>query len=602
MTAEASPTAASVFPDRADSLVAVLEWHVAAHPDRVHIQFMADDDSVKPISYRALHAAAREVATGLLRRGLLRGQAVAIMLGTSPEYFYAFLGTMLAGGVPVPIYPPTRKHQLEQMLRRQAAILHNAEAVLLITVPEARDAARFVRALAPKLEAITSVAEVRLPAADEPMHRPVPDDLAFLQYTSGSTGNPKGVMLTHANLLANVRAMGGSFGLDPAHDVFVSWLPLYHDMGLIGAWMGCLYHGVPLALMSPLRFLARPERWLQAIDRFRGTITAAPNFAYDLCTARIKASDLAEADLSSLRIAANGAEAVLPSTLRDFQRRFGAYGLRATALKPVYGLAENCVGLAMSATERPPSIDRIRREALTKNGVAELAPVDDATALEFPACGAPLAGHEISVVDSTGRQLPERTVGSIQFRGPSATQGYFRNTDATRALFDGEWLRTGDLGYLAGGEIHITGREKDVIIRAGRNLYAPEIEAAAARVLGIRKGCVAAFGVRDERHGTERLVILAETRETGAARLSELNDAVSQSVRGATGESADEVVLVRPSTILKTSSGKIRRGDTRALFERGEHLRRMPPWLETISFGARAIAARLMGWAGSGRR
>ena len=270
----------------------------------------------------------------------------------------------------------------------------------------------------------------------------------MLQYTSGSTGNPKGVMLTHANLLANIRAMGQPFDIDPERNVFVSWLPLYHDMGLIGAWLGSLYFGMKLVVMSPLHFLARPERWLWAIQKYRGTLSAAPNFGYEMCLTRIKDENIAGLDLSSWRVAASGAEAVLPSTLRAFEERFGRYGPAATTQRPVYGLAESSAGLAFPAVPRPPLVDRVKRDELTRSGVAVPAEADDTSAIEFVGRGQPIPGHEIRVVDGGGREAPDREEGNIQCKGPSTTQGYFRNPKATRALFAGDWLRTGDRGYM----------------------------------------------------------------------------------------------------------------------------------------------------------
>jgi acyl-CoA synthetase (AMP-forming)/AMP-acid ligase II len=582
-----------------ETLLDVLRWHVERHGEREHLRFLASDEDEHPLTYAGLLGGAEEVAAGLQARGVLPEQKVAIMLPTSLDFFFAFFGILLAGAVPVPIYPPARRQQLEQLLRRQAVLLDNAEAVLLITVPEAQAAARFLRAKARTLRDALAVSELRADGAGRARFRPVAvtgASLAFLQYTSGSTGNPKGVMLTHANLVANVRALAVPCGMRGDTDTFVSWLPLYHDMGLIGAWLGSLYHGLPLIKMSPLRFLTHPERWLWALHKYRGTVSAAPNFAYELCRTRIKDAELVGLDLSSVRVLANGAEAVLPSTLRAFQERFGRYGLAPTAQRPVYGLAENAVGLAFPTVSRAPRIDRVRRAKFTETGSAEPAPPDDAAALEFVACGVALPGHELRVVDAGGKLLPERQAGSIQFRGPSSTQGYYRNPTATAALFDGDWLRTGDRGYVADGEIFIVGRDKDIIVRAGRKLHAPEIEAATADVRGIRKGCVAAFGVTGP-GGTERLVVLAETRITDRATQSRLVDDVRRAVIAAIGEPPDDVVLTPPHVVLKTSSGKTRRAETRALYERGEHTKgRPPPWVQMLRLSLSALAAEAAAW------
>ncbi|MBM3506359.1 MAG: fatty acyl-AMP ligase [Alphaproteobacteria bacterium] len=580
-------------PAAAETLLDVLRWHADRHGDRLHLRFLAGDEDVQPLTYRELLQGALEVAAGLQARGVVPDAKVAIMLPTSLDFFHAFFGVLLAGAVPVPIYPPVRRQQVEQLLRRQAASLDNAEAVMLITFAEAKPAARFLRAKARGVHDLMTVADLRGGTGGFTTVARRGSDLAFLQYTSGSTGSPKGVMLTHANLVANVRTLAVPCGLDGLRDTFVSWLPLYHDMGLIGAWLGSLFHGVPFVIMSPQRFLTRPERWLWAMHNYRATISAAPNFAYELCRTRIKEGDLRGLDLSSMRVLANGAEPVLPATLRGFQERFERFGLSRTVMRPVYGLAECSVGLAFPNVFREPRVDRIRRERFTVEGIAEPAAPDDATALEFVACGVPLPEHEMRVVDVTGRALPERRAGAIQFRGPSASQGYYRNAQATAALYDGTWLRTGDRGYLADGEIFIAGRDKDIIIRAGRNLHAPEIEAAAGEVRGIRKGCIAAFGLAGA-SGTERMVVLAETRATDPAILSRLADDVRKAIVAAIGEPPDKVVLTPPHVVLKTSSGKIRRADTRGLYERGEHLRGRPPaWIQMLRLYLSALRADL---------
>jgi 1-acyl-sn-glycerol-3-phosphate acyltransferase len=394
------------------------------------------------------------------------------------------------------------------------------------------------------------------------------DDIAFIQYTSGSTGDPKGVVLTHANLMANIRAIGQVADVQP-DDVLVSWLPLYHDMGLISMWLASLYFAIPLVVMSPLAFLARPERWLQTIQRYRGTISAAPNFAYELCVKRIDDARIQGLDLGSWRLAANGAEPVLPETLRRFTERFAGYGFRPGAMTPVYGLAECTVGLLCPPLGRGPRIDRVRRQSFSRGGRADPAAADDATALSFVSCGRALPAHEVRIVDVRGREVGERVEGRLEFRGPSATGGYYRNPGETRRLFDGDWLDTGDRAYVADGEVHLTGRVKDIIIRGGRNIYPHEVEDAVGAVPGVRRGCVAVFGSPDPQSGTERLVVLAETRATEAAEQNALRARILDATVAVLGEPPDEVVLAPPHTVLKTSSGKIRRAACRELHDAG---------------------------------
>ena len=335
----------ATLPHRAETLVEVLDWHVASHPDRTHIHLYSEDGEGDAVTYRDLKRTAEGIAGGLQHLGVRPGESVAIMLPTGRDYFASFFGVLLAGGVPVPLYPPGRPAQIEEHLRRHAGIVANSLAGVLITVPEAK---RFGRLLRSRVETLRTVATPdELTSASAGLAAPslTAGDVAFLQYTSGSTGNPKGVVLTHGNLLANIRAMGEALEAEPT-DVFVSWLPLYHDMGLIGAWLGSMHYAVPLVIMSPLSFLARPRRWLHALHRYRGTISAAPNFAYELCLKRVADEDIRGLDLSSWRVAASGAEPVSPETVRRFCDRFQACGFRPEAMMPMYGLAESSVGLA----------------------------------------------------------------------------------------------------------------------------------------------------------------------------------------------------------------------------------------------------------------
>src|SRR4051794_35092210 len=333
-------------PSEARTLVEVLEWHAAQHPNRMHATLFADDLTIiGTLTYRELRDSARRVAAGLIERDIMPGDRIALMLPSSLEFFTAFFGILYAGAVPVPIYPPARPAQLEDHLRRQAGVLRNAGARILVTVPEGLRLAGILKGQVETLDTVETVAQLSRDAS-HPALPPVTDGAAtgFIQYTSGSTGDPKGVVLSHANLVANVRSMIAALHATPA-DVFVSWLPLYHDLGLIGAWMGSMYCGVPLYVTSPLNFLLRPECWLKAIHRFRGTLSAAPNFAFELCINKIPKSKWQVLDLSPGRVVANGAEPVSVRTLRRFIEKFGPYGFRQSTMSPVYGLAENSVGL-----------------------------------------------------------------------------------------------------------------------------------------------------------------------------------------------------------------------------------------------------------------
>jgi acyl-CoA synthetase (AMP-forming)/AMP-acid ligase II/acyl carrier protein len=587
----------------ARTLVDVLEWHATRHPERTHLTILQDDATiVAKLTFADLAEASRRVAAGLIGRDTVPGDRVALMLPTSLEFFAGFFGILKAGAVPVPIYPPTRPSQIEDHLRRQATILRNAGAKVLVTVPEARAAAALLRAQVETLNTIEDIAGLTSTAEDLLLPR-VTDGTAtaLIQYTSGSTGDPKGVVLSHANLLANIRALGVAMQATSA-DVFVSWLPLYHDMGLIGAWLGCLYFAAPLYVMSPLSFLARPESWLWAIHRYRGTLSASPNFGFELCIHRVGEAEIEGLDLGSLRMVVNGAEPVSAHTLRRFTARFQPHGFKPDAMAPVYGLAENAVGLACPPPGREPVIDRVDRTALMSRGIAAPALPDDPRPLELVASGHPLPGHEIRIVDDMGREVGERREGRLEFRGPSATSGYFRNETKTRELIRNGWLDSGDRAYVAGGDVYITGRIKDIIIRAGRHLYPQEIEEAVADIPGIRKGGVAVFGATDKSSETERVVVVAETRETDAVARARLEARIYDAANEIAGAPPDEVVLAPPRTVPKTSSGKIRRSAAQQLYQSGQiRAASRAPWRQTLRLAFASVgpqARRLVRSAG----
>jgi 1-acyl-sn-glycerol-3-phosphate acyltransferase len=583
-------------PEAATTLLEILDWHVRKHPNRMHITVLEDEAATATLTYAELAEDVATVAGGLQAEGVELGQTVAIMLPTGRDFFAAYYGVLAAGGIPVPIYPPVRMARIAEHVHRQAGILRSALARLLITVREAKPIGVLLRGQVPSLARVATVDDLRAHTATPERVRVTADDVAFIQYTSGSTGNPKGVVLTHANLLASIRAMGRATGATSA-DVFVSWLPLYHDMGLIGAWLCPLYFALPLVVMSPLDFLSRPARWLWAIHRYRGTISAAPNFAYELCATRLQDEELAGLDLTSWRWAFNGAEAVSADTMEKFAARFARYGFDPQSAAPVYGLAECTLDLAFPTRRRGLLIDRIDRHRIAADNIAHPAAAGDKHPLRVVACGQPLPGHAIRIANDAGREVPERHIGRVQFQGPSATSGYYRNPEATAALFDGPWLDTGDLGYVAEGELYLSGRAKDTIIRAGHNLYPHELEEAIGNVSGIRKGCVAVFGAPDRASGTERLIVLAETRETDAAKRADLAARVNALTAELIGGAADDVVLGPPHTVLKTSSGKIRRSATRAVYERG--LVGVPSpaaWRQIVALSFGAACGRLAQW------
>lgn len=572
-----------INPAQAKTLIDVLLLYATGDPDRPHIYLQDEQGREETITYGKLFDNSLRVAHALLKRGLAPGETVAIMQPTNPGFFYTFFGVLLANCIPVPIYPPFRPQQIESYAKQEAKILRNAEARILVTFHEAEQLSKMLRAFIPSLKAVTTVNSLLKSEEKAPIFRAKEDDFALIQYTSGSTSAPKGVLLTHQNLLANIRAYGRAIQVT-SKDITVSWAPLYHDLGLIGMWFGSLFHGIPLVLMSPLTFLNRPERWLWAIHYHRGTISGGPNFAYELCVRKIEPAMIEGLDLSSWRIAVNGAEAIQPKTLERFTEKFAPYGFKPETHLPVYGLAESTVCVATSPLNRVYRLDRIERKAFEED--LRAIPTTDPNSLEFVACGKPIPDHDVRIVDESNQALPERHIGQLQFKGPSSMQGYYGNPDATLAIYHDGWWDSGDLAYLADGEIFITGRKKDVIIKTGRNLYPAEVEELSSQVQGVRKGCVIAFGTIDPQRGTEKLIIVAETRDKKPAHPDEIIEQITEKIVGALDVAPDQVVLVPPQIIPKTSSGKLQRAACKAAYLSGKLKKhRAPMWLQLTKIG-----------------
>jgi 1-acyl-sn-glycerol-3-phosphate acyltransferase len=565
----ASTLSAAARIEAAPTIHETLWRRAIAEPDRPQSFVREEDGREHTVTYGQLLAAARAVAGGLRERGVKRGDTVALMLPTGFDFLRSFQGILIAGAIPVPIYPPARLDRLEEYAKRQAAILADAGVRILITIGKARPIAAILRPAVPSLADVVTADELAETGALWHAPEGHGSDPAFIQYTSGSTGQPKGVLLTHDNLLANIRGIRAGLQAGP-NDVGVSWLPLYHDMGLIGSWLFCMVDGLPIALLSPLAFLTRPERWLWTLHERRGTMSGAPNFAYELCVRRIPDSALEGLDLSSWRCALNGAEPVNPDTLERFAKRFAPYGFRREALQPVYGLAENSVGLCFPPPGRGPRVDRVARQPFTDEKRAAPAGPSEVAPLRFVSVGCALPEHEVRVVDAAGAALPERSVGRLIFLGPSMMSGYFNQPEATAAIsLEGGFYDSGDLAYIAGGEVFITGRLKDLIIKAGRNLVPQEIEEVASSVEGVRKGCVVAFGVANEALATESLIVVAETRKSDTAAREAIVSAVTERVAESVGLPPDAVILVPPGAVPKTSSGKIRRAETKQMYLAG---------------------------------
>jgi acyl-CoA synthetase (AMP-forming)/AMP-acid ligase II len=505
---------------RAASVVEVLARRAAEAPHTPWFELFDE-----PMSYGALWARSRRYGASLAATGVGAGDRVVILLPTCPEFFAAFFGTMALGAIPVPLYPTSGAAEL-------GAIFAHAEPRAVVTIGWFESTVRQAQGSAPSL---------RLLAPDE-LDRPAPEpawpalqgeQTAFLQYTSGSTGQPKGVDLPHRSLMANIRAFVTAVDARPGEPV-VSWLPLYHDMGLIGLGLGTLYAGCRLYLLPP--DLRNPRQWLELVTRTRATITASPDFGYRNCLRNVH--DTAGLDLRSLRVAFTGAEPIRPETVREFEARFGL----GHVMVPAYGLAEATLAVTLGDPGAPIRVDPSGR---------------------FVGVGRPVPGVEVGIWSEEpdgegGRFAGPGEVGEIVVRTEAAMRGYYRDPAATARVFRSGWLHTGDLGYREpDGYLFVVGRQKNLLIVRGENLMPGDVESVVDRVPGVRYS--AAVGLSSERLGTQRLVVVAETRqpEAGPEAASALVRAIVAAVRGIRGFRPSRVLVVRPGTIPKTTSGKI---------------------------------------------
>jgi fatty-acyl-CoA synthase len=522
-------------------------------------------------SWHELELEARRRGAQLLSAGLHKGDRLALVIAEPHEFVLTFLGAVVVGVVPVPMYPRASFKAKTAYVDTVAHIVESADARALVTLDSSRTVAQEILQRRTPLEKILIAEEFfashdqASPDAAPPPNWPEiqPDDLCFLQYTSGSTSLPKGVMVTHRNLIANADAFLGEAGLQiRTDDLAITWLPLFHDMGLIGFVLGTLVRDLPSVLLPTESFARRPTMWMRAMHDYRGTITFAPNFAYGLAAKRTRDRDLEELDLSAVRVAGCGAEPINPQVMRAFADRFGRAGFSPNALMPAYGMAEATLAISFHAHGTPMITDRVSAEAIRQAEARPAAEGEDS--LELVSCGRPFPGHEVKIVGDDGRALGERQVGEIALRGPSVTAGYRANPEATAEAYRDGWLHTGDLGYLVQDNIYVCGRIKDLIIIRGANFYPQDIEWSVAEVPGVRRDNVVAFSIM--KAGEEVLVVSAEANSADAP---ELRQAIASKIAASHGLAVDTVSLVRVGTLPKTSSGKVQRRRTKRLFEEG---------------------------------
>ncbi|MFJ9865633.1 fatty acyl-AMP ligase [Streptomyces sp. NPDC101165] len=559
----------------ARSLVDLVTAHASNHPERTAYRHLVTGDcdgEIQELSYGRLATRSRAIAARLQERGLAGSRAM-LLYPPGLEFICAYLGCLSAGVVAVPGVPPQGRSQNHRALTRMKRLMADADAKVILGGRDVITALDGMAAHLPELDAIARVATEDIPDdAAAAWHEPelTADSVAFLQYTSGSTSAPRGVVVTHGNLLDNERVITERMGHTPEvlaahdHELFVSWLPVYHDMGLIGPVLNTVYLGATATLFSPLHFLQQPSRWLTAVSRYRPHTSGGPNFGYELSLKHANPDLLDGLDLSSWKVAFNGAEPVRAATLRRFADTFGPAGFRREALYPCYGLAEATLMVTGGTVDTPPTL-LAAADGAPNAGEADAAAVG---------CGRPGPGVSVAIVHPERQEeLPAGEIGEIWVGGASVAKGYWRNALATRETFraqlpghEGRFLRTGDLGLQRDGELFVTGRLKDLIVIDGRNHYPQDLELTAELSHpALRPGCTAAFSVDAAAEG-EQPVLVAEIAPDDAGESEKITDLIRSSVGEAHGLSLRDIVLVQPGTIPKTSSGKIQRRATRTAY------------------------------------
>jgi len=567
------------------TLAHLLQQNFAEFPERpaVHLQYNRQPDVT--VTYRTLMQGAAGYARALDAAGVPPGEVVVLILQHGEALVYAFFGAILHGAIPSIMPFLTEKLTPDKYRQDLAALIEVTRPAAIVTypdfVPEVRAAVRSggpVRAVLVSAD-IPPVTGPDLGAL--PGLRRSPDDVVLLQHSSGTTGLQKGVALSHRAVLNQLDCYARALRLT-LDDVIVSWLPLYHDMGLIAGFVMPIMNRAPLVLMSPFDWVRAPGRLMQAVSRYRGTLSWLPNFAYNFCAQKTRDRDLEGVDLSSWRAVVNCSEPMHWKSHQMFLERFEKYGLRPAALATCYAMAENVFAVTQGGIDAPVVVDEVDQRAMLVDRIARpispplsgpstaLRSAQDAPTgegqgggLKLLSAGRPLPNVRVRVLDDQRRDLPERHLGEIALHSDCMLTGYYNRDDATAKAFHEGWYLTGDLGYVADGEVYVTGRKKDLIIVGGKNVYPQDLEQLASDVTGVHAGRVVAFGVFDEEAGTEEVVVVAEAEAEDTAEHQRLADEIRQRVTRGSDVALRHVHVVGPRWLLKTSSGKIARGANR---------------------------------------
>ena len=543
------------------TLAEILLDHFEGHPEQtaIHLQTAGRDDL--PISYRDLIERAGAYADFYASRGIRPGEVIVLILEHGEPLIYSFYGAILHGAIPSIMPFLTEKLSPERYRADLASLISVTKPAAVLTYPEFEGEIRTAMGTDGSVREILLTSDIREPIRvnfdDLSGMTNSPDSITLLQHSSGTTGLQKGVALSHTAVLNQLSAYRNAIQLT-SDDVIVSWLPLYHDMGLIAGFIMPIMEGIPLVLMSPFDWVRAPQRLLLAISKYKGTLSWLPNFAYNFCAQKIRDRHLEGVDLSSWRAIINCSEPVRWESHVQFHEKFKTYGLKFEALQTSYAMAENVFGVTQSDLQKGPALDEIDRESFLHEHVARPA-LDGKPVMKMMSSGKPISNTKLRVLDEKGDDVSECQIGEIALLSNSMLTEYYHRPDATSKAFRDGWYLTGDYGYIADGELYVTGRKKDMIIVGGKNVYPQDIESLVGQVRGIHAGRVVAFGLFDEEQGTEEVVVIAETDAQDSSEIKNISDAVRAHITRNSAIALRWVYLVGPKWLLKTSSGKIAR-------------------------------------------
>jgi acyl-CoA synthetase (AMP-forming)/AMP-acid ligase II len=546
-----------------------LRDHYQQAPEQTALTLLYAKAPDQTLTYRELVNGAAGYAQALAQHGIQPGEIVILILQHGQALVEAFFGAALHGAIPSIMPFLTEKLAPEQYRRSLAALFEISAPAAVITYPEFLAEVQAAAGSASSLRLVLDSSTIQpLAAVDFAAlcgFERRPDEIVLLQHSSGTTGLQKGVALSHQAVFNQLESYGRALQLH-ATDVVVSWLPLYHDMGLIAGFLLPILNRLPLVLMSPFDWVRAPYRLLQAVSKYRGTLSWLPNFAYNFCAQKIRERDLEGVDLSSWRAVSNCSEPMVWKSHQMFSERFQPYGLRPEALTTCYAMAENVFAVTQGGIDAPVTVDRVSQRGFLIERVARPPQADEET-LPLLSCGRPIDNTEVKIVDDHRHDLPERQVGEVALRSNCMLTGYYHRADLTTKAFNHGWYLTGDLGYMADGEVYVTGRKKDLIIVGGKNVYPQDLEALANETPGVHPGRVVAFGVYNEEMGTEDVVMVAEVEDAASLADPQAAQNIADDLRRRVTRGSDialrHVQIVPRGWLLKTSSGKVARSANR---------------------------------------